>query len=322
MDFQNKAVLSIRVPLDSSCVLREVLFGSAGAVQDLRSAVARETAMDADTINLIFRGLIMRDGKAVSSYGFRSGDLIHVFAKKQPMETAANKTHVSDEDASRIALSLKSLKQTIVRLGKSDTSLVERLTAAIPSLNDDPVALSILREPDLVAHLADTEVLKKARHSHPRLVEAAEYLAAHLTEFSKNEASNSDDMETDDSPRQQPQAPQRPITGNQLAAALASAISGVSRARQTPPQRLFTPEMLNSALAQAFQSVPSLASSPAAPSAVPAVTPGPSVEQWTQQLQQMREVGLMDDNLNRQMLEITNGDVQAAIDLVIQSQQN
>jgi hypothetical protein len=45
-------------------------------------------------------------------------------------------------------------------------------------------------------------------------------------------------------------------------------------------------------------------------------------EPLTQQLQQMRELGLVDEALNRQMLEITNGDVQAAIDLVMGSQQN
>lgn len=103
--------------------------------------------------------------------------------------------------------------------------------------------------------------------------------------------------------------------------------------------------MLNSALQQAFQSVPSLTTSPAAPSAAVRtfylqnncfsstnyihVLKGPSSstttttpERLTQQLQQMRELGLLDEALNRQMLEITNGDVQAAIDLVMGSQLN
>jgi len=100
------------------------------------------------------------------------------------------------------------------------TESIENVMAAIPGLKDDPVAVSILKDPDLLMHMTDPEVVKKMSKNHPLLAEAANHLAAELAEQGKPEPAN-EDMETDDNPRQQ-----RPITGNQLAAALASAISG------------------------------------------------------------------------------------------------
>jgi len=58
------------------------------------------------------------------------------------------------------------------------------------------------------------------------------------------------------------------------------------------------------------------------PSAASTSATTPQPERWAQQLQQMRELGLNDDALNRQMLEVTNGDLQAAIDLVMTSEQS
>jgi ABC-type branched-subunit amino acid transport system substrate-binding protein len=45
-------------------------------------------------------------------------------------------------------------------------------------------------------------------------------------------------------------------------------------------------------------------------------------DRMSQQLQQMREMGLRDQVFNLQALQITNGDVQAAIELVMSSGNN
>lgn len=101
------------------------------------------------------------------------------------------------------------------------TESIANVTAAIPALKEDPVAVAILKDPDLLMHMADPEVVKKVSKAHPLLAEAAKHLAAELAEQGRSSEAGNEDMETEDSPRQQ-----RPITGNQLAAALASAISG------------------------------------------------------------------------------------------------
>jgi hypothetical protein len=97
---------------------------------------------------------------------------------------------------------------------------IANVMAAIPALKEDPIAVAILKDSDLLMHMADPVVVKKISKSHPLLAEAAKHLAAELAEQGRPSEAANEDMETDDSPRQ------RPITGNQLAAALASAISG------------------------------------------------------------------------------------------------
>ncbi|XP_059475091.1 ubiquitin-like protein 7 [Neocloeon triangulifer] len=323
-----RVLLSIRIPVHSSPTLREVSF--TGSVQELRSLAAKETSSEPDLINLIYRGLVLRDGNDLSTYGLQTGETVHVFSKSRPTVNK-ERPQLTNEEASQIALALKSaaagIRFALSRLNKAD--IFENVLAAIPGLKEDPVAVSILRDPDLLMLMVDAEVVKRVSKKCPLLAEAVKHLAAEFADHGKNDAANNDDMETEDSPRQG----SRQITGNQLAAALASAISGVNRSRQAPT-RLFTPEMLNSALMQAFQSVPSLANSPAVASnqsaptntAPTPPTAGPSTAppagRWAQELQQMRELGLTDDNLSVQMLEITNGDVQAAVDLIIQSQFN
>lgn len=100
------------------------------------------------------------------------------------------------------------------------TESIANVMAAIPALKEDHVAVAILKDPDLLMHMADPAVVKKVSKLHPLLAEAAKHLAAELAEQGRPFEVANEDMETDDSPRQ------RPITGNQLAAALASAISG------------------------------------------------------------------------------------------------
>lgn len=51
----------------------------------------------------------------------------------------------------------------------------------------------------------------------------------------------------------------------------------------------------------------------------PIANPFVMAERMSQQLQQMRELGLRDQVFNLQALQITNGDVQAAIELVMSS---
>lgn len=111
------------------------------------------------------------------------------------------------------------------------------------------------------------------------------------------------------------------ITTAQLAAALSRAgAPGVSisnspssTSRSSINSSLITTEMFSQAMQQAFAT----ASPPVAPS-LPPILP-PILPQYTdlqRQLAQMHEMGLQDDTINVQALQFTNGDVQAAIELV------
>lgn len=78
---------------------------------------------------------------------------------------------------------------------------------------------------------------------------------------------------------------------------------------------VITTEMFSQAMQQAFASTP--AAAPLTPSMRPVLPPVlPQAADLQRQLAQMHEIGLQDDAVNVQALQFTNGDVQAAIDLV------
>ncbi|KAH9410428.1 PREDICTED: ubiquitin-like protein 7 [Rhagoletis zephyria] len=111
-------------------------------------------------------------------------------------------------------------------------------------------------------------------------------------------------------------------------------------ATQQPSRQLptiITPEMLSLALSSATSAPPSATPSPAAATVVqqqpqqqqqtgqPAPAPAPVSQPpssasriigWAPQLRQMRELGITDDIVAIQALEATNGDVQAAINII------
>ncbi|XP_043284767.1 ubiquitin-like protein 7 [Venturia canescens] len=128
------------------------------------------------------------------------------------------------------------------------------------------------------------------------------------------------------------------ITTAQLAAALSRAgargfplstsSSSTSGSSGVSNSGLITTEMFTQAIQQAFASAPSAPSNPltsgastgtppvAAPP-LPLLQPAiPQISDLERQLAQMHEIGLQDDTVNVQALQFTNGDVQAAIELV------
>ena len=111
------------------------------------------------------------------------------------------------------------------------------------------------------------------------------------------------------------------ITTAQLAAALSRAGargfprtgSSSSSSRASGNSGVITTEMFTQAMQQAFASAPTPSAAVATPS-VPETLPQ-SVD-IQRHLAQMHEIGLLDDAVNLQALQVTGGDVQAAIELV------
>lgn len=214
----------------------------------------------------------------------------------------------------------------------------------------------MLQDPDLIVHMSDPETVRKIAKQHPSLIEAANYIAAHVHEeaanVNQNQASTStgysyslealsDDEEMDSSSSDPPRESQpltrnssyNAITAAQLAAAIANATntnfgspSMNSPASNPPPTgNVITSEMFSNAMQQAFATSPFGAAFGSTPS-----TPNPAnvnrnseeetIENITRRLQpqlrQMREMGLTNDAVNVRALQATSGDVQSAIELV------
>lgn len=127
------------------------------------------------------------------------------------------------------------------------------------------------------------------------------------------------------------------ITTAQLAAALSRAgargfplstsSSSTSGSSGVSNSGLITTEMFTQAIQQAFASAPAAPSNsltsaastgiPPVSAPLPLIQPAiPQISDLERQLAQMHEMGLQDDTVNVQALQFTNGDVQAAIELV------
>ncbi|XP_060520766.1 ubiquitin-like protein 7 [Cylas formicarius] len=258
-----------------------------------------------DTMNLSYCGVILEDCNNLLSYGITSGVTIHLTEKPKVVSPPPRKK-ITEAEVQEIVSSFRNFKMssgfrtTLHRLENIDE--VDKVIAAVPGLENDPIAISFISKPDLILQMEDPKAVWQIGEKHPHLLEAARFIA---TDFhcstTPNAASTSlaatpsssgysysldalsdddDDMEGDSSG-----AAQGAITAAQLAAALAHAAS-------TPPTSArITAEMLQQALP---------------------VTPS----RFASQLRQMRELGLQEESRNLRALAAAQGDLQAAIDLV------
>lgn len=216
-----------------------------------------------------------------------------------------------------------------------------------PGLEHDPAALALIQDPDLLMYLSHAETVAKLAKEHPVLLEAAKHILSHMheaqTNVNLNQASTStgysyslealsddDDMDSNSDSN----ITQFPITRNssfnaitaaQLAAAIANATNTQFNANSagmpsTPTSsNVITNEMFSSAIQQAF-AVGGGNNGGFSPSTTP-TRDDESLEvltrRWEPQLQQMHEMGLVNDGVNIRALRATNGDVNAAIELVL-----
>jgi len=58
-------------------------------------------------LDLIYRGLILRDENDLSHYGLQCGGMVHVLSRNPPKIKAESQT-ITDEEANHIAFALKS----------------------------------------------------------------------------------------------------------------------------------------------------------------------------------------------------------------------
>ncbi|XP_042630710.1 ubiquitin-like protein 7b [Cyprinus carpio] len=226
-------------------------------------------------------------------------------------------------------------------------SVVWRIIVASPGLSSDPVALGVLQDKDLFVQFTDPKLLDMLIQSHPALVNAIILVLHSVTGSSsaRNPASTSfsdmpggflfDGMSDDEDDYQSgsrggslraqrvPAGSRpltfghsgatgpRPITQSELASALALAStpesSGVSATRSAQEGSSsgasgarVSSSLLSHALQQALQA--SGVSSPQG--------------RWQTQMQQLRDMGIQDEEVALRALTATNGDLQAALELI------
>ncbi|KAF7273171.1 ubiquitin-like protein 7 [Rhynchophorus ferrugineus] len=275
------------------------------SVQVLKGHLSKALGTNSvDHLELTFCGLLLDDEKPLSNYGITPGVTVHVIQKPKPkiLSEPVNKK-ITEEIIQEFVSNYRnfraspSFRSTLHRLENSTE--LDKVIAAVPGLQDDPVSIAFISKPDLFMQMEDTKTCWQISEKHPLILIAAQYI---ITDFHQTTTMSSSpafhvpttsghsyslDALSDDDEEMEGDAAssQGAITAAQLAAALAAASSA-------PPARITT-EMLQQAL-----------------------SPVNGSSRYTTQLRQMRELGLNDENRNLRALTAAQGDLQAAIDLV------
>lgn len=216
-----------------------------------------------------------------------------------------------------------------------------------PAIRDDLGALAILRDPILLSSMKTVENFQEIAKQYPIFLQAAPAIAeilnkldstkvARVPEFDDSESSSSSSEDLTSNTSNAPGnnnnnnnsitnnnnvggGTSRPITQRQLADALAfvgaafrSAQAGGAASNREPME--LSPEVVEPPATVA-------SSSGGQPPVAEAgnVAAADARTQYSQELVQMREMGLIDEEVNLQALQICNGDLEAAINLVFSS---
>ncbi|KAJ8966691.1 hypothetical protein NQ317_014020, partial [Molorchus minor] len=240
---------------------------------------------NSSNIDLAFCGIILENENTLSSYGITPGVTIHVLEtpkhKKVVIEKKMTEVEVQQLVSAFRAFTLSSgYRAALQRLSKQD--VLDKIIAASPGLSDDPAAIAIIQDPELIVHMADPDTVRKVAEEHPALIEAANYIIGHIheesTNVNPNQASTStgysyslealsddDDMDSnsDTNITQHPlsrNSSYNAITAAQLAAAIASATNTQFNTNSagmpmTPTtSNVITNEMFTNAIQHAFAS--------------------------------------------------------------------
>lgn len=325
-----------------------------------------ELQQSGQEFELICFGKSLKPDKPLAHYGIKNGTIVYVFKKRDMSFGSSDKAESaatvckwqkeamprnSEQEINRTGMTLRTtiadsnFKNMLEKL--HDKDFRENLLACTPGLRDDPVALAILQDVELLAICTEQENFAKVLEKHPSLCDALTHLAAAFHEDRITSQSSSstpaapgsvpppvhgysmdfsdDDEEMEGTPQEQQQEMQRRLTE------LYRREAANQRQRQAVTQRpaalthpngtgMITQLMLESALSSLNppqRTVPTPASSSTTPArSLPTNTPQ---RDWSVQMQQIREVtGIEDEDLRRNALDATNGDVQAALNIILQ----
>lgn len=303
-------------------------------IEHFKVEVSKKANAPKESLELVYCGNILDDEATLHSSGIKPGVMVHVL-KKKAKEVPKPVQSMSETDIQNLVVAFRTLtlnpsyRNALQKLSRPD--ILDNIIMITPGLSQDPVAISMIQDPELLVRMGDIDTVRRIVELHPALAEAANHIAAAVHEeavtgnastqpttsgysYSLDALSDDEEMDSSQSSDSQPQSSRQQfstITAAQLAAAIASA-SGTSVASTSSESGGITSEMFSQAMQRAIATVAPVQSSGGERSDPENSTSG----QLAQQMQQMRELGLTDDVLNLQALQLSGGNVHAAIDLV------
>ncbi|XP_076047225.1 ubiquitin-like protein 7 [Oratosquilla oratoria] len=309
---------------------------------------------------LIHCGVRLKGNESLQDAGITSGAVIHCLPKKGNQTTPVP-VPVGISEVQQLLLSLRTLvgnaqfRPLIQKLKTPE--MVEKVMAACPEVQRDPMALALMQDPELVLGLVNPDHLSEVVEEHPAVAQVIHHVCGLLSSHGSSQRSHhvsysmdalSDDEQMEEGGEWQAGSASGsnsslpPITPAQLAAALASAAgngsstssssrtsrnSGTSLASTSAPpapsasdEGPITAQMFSQALQNALaassrtaSSTPFMGTSQASGGSGATAASIPNLDE---SLQLMREMGIPDEELSKQALQATNGDVQAAVNLI------
>lgn len=236
-------------------------------VSTLQTRVAELFKTKIEDVELVFLGKSLKKDDTLEACGIKSGMTVFVYPHQEPEKpTCALNMQEIPMIAFGTAVVNPAFRSVLQSLTKPE--VLESVMASTPALADDPIAVGILQDPELMTLLANPTFLRKMAESHPALVEAAVQIAVSfheegmasgrsatpppdpsLVSYSLDALSDDDDMESELEHGMAGAAgmfsPNR-ITPAQLAAALTAAaaapVSG-SPASSSPPGATGSPRV-------------------------------------------------------------------------------
>lgn len=146
--------------------------------------------------------------------------MIHVikkFEEPNPCQPVPGK-NLTELEVLKIARAFKSLSSSydcrIALQTLAEEEHIEKLIVSAPALSKDPVAVSIIRDPELLLLLSNPDTVRKVAELHPSLINAVKHIISYVHElaaevnpnipgtsygFSFDEFSDDEDMDSSSS---------------------------------------------------------------------------------------------------------------------------
>ncbi|KAH9499186.1 Ubiquitin-like protein 7 [Bulinus truncatus] len=295
------------------------------SVISLASEISKR--IQTDNFDIIYCGQVLKPGNNLSNYSLQYQSTVYVvdkFISACSIDNPASASGITDKNDVTMAVQsalLNSEYRTIVERMLTDPDTVENIIAATPGLDKDPCVLAMLQEPELLAVMAHPTNMDSLLQLHPSFAQAAITVATAVNEegaklghkVGASSLSYSLDQMSDDED-EVPQASRSRsnisgITASQLAAALQAATGSAAVGVSQPPSVAVIPSSSQSAPG------PSTSGSITGDFFQQAMVHAQTASNDAA-LQQIRDMGISDENVARQALSATGGDIQAAIDLI------
>lgn len=231
-------------------------------VSALQTKVAELFDKKIGDLELVFLGKVLKEDDTLEACGIKSGMTVFAYPHHELMKPTCT-LDMQDIPVIAFGTALVNPAFRTVLQSLKDPDVLENVMAATPALADDPVAVGILQDPELMTLLANPTFLRKMAESHPALVEAAVQIAVSFHEegaasgrsaspapevsYSLEALSDDDDMEgpvDQGTPGGSGMFSPNRITPAQLAAALAAAAANPAAAgsgSSSPPPATGSP---------------------------------------------------------------------------------